>query len=163
MQGFAMTKKCGAKTRSGEPCKNNPLIGKTRCKLHGGRSTGSPSSATNAIKHGIYAKKLSPAERIKADELQSGSVDDELTLCRILLGRALQKEKEHGAKLELYEVTCKPGEERQVLFKRRDHADIVDRLVGRIASLEKTRARLLGMSGGGIGLPLGFEVIKFDE
>lgn len=158
-----MTEECGAKTRSGEPCKNSPLIGKKRCKLHGGKSTGSPSSATNAIKHGIYAKKLSPAERIKVDELQSGSVDDELTLCRILLGRALQKEKKHGAELELVKVTVTPAAERQVQFKRRDYEGIVDRLVGRIESLEKTRARLLGTSGGGIGLPLGFEVIKFDD
>ncbi len=159
-----MTKKCGAKTRSGEPCKNSPLVGKIRCKLHGGKSTGSPSSATNAIKHGIYAKTLSQAERIQFDDLQSGSVDDELTLCRILLGRALQKEKEHGTKLELDEMTATLGADRQVRFKRRDHSGIIDRLVGRVESLEKTRVRLLGTSGiDGIDQPLGFEVIEVGD
>lgn len=33
-----MTMNCGAKTRSGLPCKNHPIEGKARCKLHGGLS-----------------------------------------------------------------------------------------------------------------------------
>ena len=32
--------RCGAKTRSGTPCRAKPLPGKTRCKFHGGMSTG---------------------------------------------------------------------------------------------------------------------------
>ena len=46
--------KCGAKTRSGEPCKRfgNKLNG--RCKLHGGRSTGAKT------KEGKLAVKLNP-------------------------------------------------------------------------------------------------------
>jgi len=32
--------RCRAKTRSGKPCKRWPEKGKTRCKLHGGSSTG---------------------------------------------------------------------------------------------------------------------------
>lgn len=32
--------RCGAKTRSGSPCKNPAIAGKARCRLHGGRSTG---------------------------------------------------------------------------------------------------------------------------
>jgi len=31
---------CGAKTRKGTLCKAKPLPGKTRCKFHGGASTG---------------------------------------------------------------------------------------------------------------------------
>lgn len=31
---------CGAKTRSGTPCKRVDLVGAGRCKLHGGMSTG---------------------------------------------------------------------------------------------------------------------------
>ncbi|WP_420026550.1 HGGxSTG domain-containing protein [Fuscovulum ytuae] len=30
----------GAKTRKGEPCRNNSESGKRRCKFHGGMSTG---------------------------------------------------------------------------------------------------------------------------
>ena len=32
--------RCGAKTRKGTACQKPPLRGKTRCRLHGGLSTG---------------------------------------------------------------------------------------------------------------------------
>lgn len=32
--------KCGAKTRRGNPCRNESEPGKRRCKFHGGKSTG---------------------------------------------------------------------------------------------------------------------------
>jgi hypothetical protein len=31
---------CEAKTRRGSSCRQRPLMGKRRCRLHGGRSTG---------------------------------------------------------------------------------------------------------------------------
>ena len=31
---------CGARTRSGAPCRSVPLTGKKRCRMHGGGSTG---------------------------------------------------------------------------------------------------------------------------
>ena len=51
---------CGAKTRSGRPCKNFPVRNKRRCKLHGGLSTGPRTAAGKAriaathYKHGRY-------------------------------------------------------------------------------------------------------------
>ena len=33
-------RRCGAKTRAGGACQNPAIGGRTRCKLHGGRSTG---------------------------------------------------------------------------------------------------------------------------
>nr|WP_304518562.1 HGGxSTG domain-containing protein [Celeribacter sp. PS-C1] len=35
---------CGARTRKGAPCKAKPMPGKSRCKFHGGASTGPKSS-----------------------------------------------------------------------------------------------------------------------
>jgi hypothetical protein len=35
---MATNKACGAKTRSGAPCKNRPCVGRERCKMHGGMS-----------------------------------------------------------------------------------------------------------------------------
>lgn len=52
--------KCGAKTRSGVPCAKFPMEGKSRCRLHGGLSTGPRTSAGRAAisaantKHGRY-------------------------------------------------------------------------------------------------------------
>ena len=42
--------RCGAKTRSGHPCKSPAIHGKARCRMHGGKSTGGP------IIHGRYTK-----------------------------------------------------------------------------------------------------------
>lgn len=39
---------CGAKTRSGHACKKHPVDGKTRCRLHGGMSTGPRTEAGRA-------------------------------------------------------------------------------------------------------------------
>lgn len=44
-------KTCGAKTRSGHPCKRAPMAN-GRCRLHGGLSTGAP------LKHGRRSKFL---------------------------------------------------------------------------------------------------------
>lgn len=52
---------CGAKTRSGEPCKNRAMPN-GRCRMHGGKSTGAPPAKLkkndNAKKHGLFAKYL---------------------------------------------------------------------------------------------------------
>lgn len=35
---------CGARTRSGSRCRRRPVPGKSRCRLHGGRSTGAKTA-----------------------------------------------------------------------------------------------------------------------
>jgi hypothetical protein len=42
--------RCGAKTRKGTPCEAPAIRGKTRCRMHGGKSPGRPQI------HGRYAK-----------------------------------------------------------------------------------------------------------
>jgi len=56
--------RCGAKAKStGKPCRKAALRGKTRCRLHGGKSTG-PKTAEGRkriseanTKHGYYTKE----------------------------------------------------------------------------------------------------------
>lgn len=48
--------RCGAKTRSGKPCKTRPMPN-GRCRMHGGASTGAPKGNRNAWKHGHYSKE----------------------------------------------------------------------------------------------------------
>ena len=46
---------CGAKTRSGAPCKNPPVNGKRRCRMHGGAAgSGGQKGNKNALKHGFW-------------------------------------------------------------------------------------------------------------
>lgn len=62
MQNRPHAIRCGAKTRSGEPCKNYAMEN-GRCRMHGGKSTG-PKDKTklkenkNAEKHGFFSKYL---------------------------------------------------------------------------------------------------------
>ncbi len=50
-------KQCGAKTRSGKPCRT-PGMPNGRCRMHGGMSTGRP------VIHGRYSK-VALAERAR--------------------------------------------------------------------------------------------------
>ncbi|NVN91932.1 MAG: hypothetical protein HXX11_15200 [Desulfuromonadales bacterium] len=46
---------CGAKTRTGTACKNQPMAGKKRCRMHGGAS---PSGKDHwNFKHGYWSKE----------------------------------------------------------------------------------------------------------
>ncbi|WP_420854353.1 HGGxSTG domain-containing protein [Sphingomicrobium nitratireducens] len=49
-------KACGAKTRSGSPCKRSPMPN-GRCYLHGGPSSGAPKGNRNALRHGLKSRE----------------------------------------------------------------------------------------------------------
>ncbi|MGX7705533.1 HGGxSTG domain-containing protein [Methylobacterium sp. Gmos1] len=54
---FRSALRCGAKTRSGEPCLSPAVTGKARCRMHGGaKGSGAPKGGRNgAYKHGLWA------------------------------------------------------------------------------------------------------------
>lgn len=146
---------CGAKTRSGEPCKRHAAVGSTRCKLHGGKSTG-PRNQTgnrNAARPGsLYSRFLSDEEQGIAANIELGNVDEELRLTRIRLMRALQRENDLGDTLELESETIEPveidgeptgGELIKRTTKVRDYTKLIDTLTARIESLEARRAALV--------------------
>lgn len=50
--------RCGAKTRRGTPCLAPAVLGKRRCRMHGGAAgSGAPEGNKNALKHGLYTKE----------------------------------------------------------------------------------------------------------
>jgi hypothetical protein len=50
--------RCGAKTRSGRPCRSPAVSGKRRCRMHGGaRGSGAPRGNQNALKSGLYTRE----------------------------------------------------------------------------------------------------------
>lgn len=143
--------RCGAKTRSGAPCKSRAMPN-GRCRMHGGTASKTHKGNQNARTHGIYSNVLTDQEKALWIEVELGKVDDELRLCRIRLVRALEAEKE-ATGLELEVRTEKPMmvggvpvtdedpvEERT--YRRRDYPAIIDKLMGRIESLERTRQEL---------------------
>ena len=161
---------CGAKNRLNEPCKKWAIKGKARCANHGGLSKGggAPKGNKNAIKHGIYSSKLSSEEMEDFKSIELGSVDDELLLMRILLARELDKEAKEAGKPELKEVIKNegggfaiPSETRK--SKVKDYDVSIEKIIGRIESLEKTRL-LLDNGGAALGKEIsGFEVVPYID
>jgi hypothetical protein len=162
-----MAGKCGSKTRSGEPCKGIAMRN-GRCRMHGGKSTGPKDQKgnKNANKHGIYAAHLTESERKDYLTLELGQVDHELRLARIRLARALAAENEWGGIPEIDEVTENEGGGvtiaiRSVKKKVRDYATLIDRLMARVESLERTRKQLDAGEGGNDEI-VGFETRPYD-
>jgi len=68
-----LSQRCGAKTRSGKPCKSPAVHGKRRCRMHGcAAGSGAPRGNHNARKHGFYAREAI-AERRRIRELMRQS------------------------------------------------------------------------------------------
>lgn len=132
-------KTCGAKTRSGSRCKRAPMPN-GRCKLHGGAT---PPTNRNAAKPGsIYSKFLTEEEQALEGDLELGSVDAELRLMRIRLRRALAAETDTPELDETGTGSTAQGATSYSKSKRRDYSALIDRITGRIESLERRRIEL---------------------
>jgi hypothetical protein len=59
-RNISAVSRCGAKTRSGTPCKSAPVSGRRRCRMHGGADgSGAPSGSRNGnYKHGRYTAEV---------------------------------------------------------------------------------------------------------
>ncbi len=100
---------CGAKTRSGEPCKKAGLQN-GRCRLHGGKSTGPKDPAKlkgnkNALKHGLYETiwldTLTDEERELFAQVATdpkAQVENEFRLCDIRIRRMMQRIRQEEQK-----------------------------------------------------------------
>ncbi|MFC6520120.1 HGGxSTG domain-containing protein [Undibacterium arcticum] len=144
------------KTRSGEPCQSRRMAN-GRCRMHGGSSTGAGDAARpgnqSATKHGIYGDLIHQDELACVDGVMSsaGVVENELLIARLQLRRALRaqaKADDLSDGMEVYETIEREGAENatahsEIKKKLRDYPQIIDRLLARIESLEKTRAVLL--------------------
>lgn len=56
--------RCGAKTRQGTLCCSPVVIGKNRCRMHGGaKGSGAPKGSQNALKHGLTTRAIKEQRR----------------------------------------------------------------------------------------------------
>lgn len=152
-----MSATCGAKTRSGGTCKKAPLHEKKHCKWHDAperavHPNARPGNA-NAWRHGMYGDLIRPDDLPFVEEIRSkvGAIEDELLIARLQLRRALRAQAGADALpdgLEVAETVERDGAERaagrnEVKRKLRDYSAVINTLLGRIESLEKTRLDLL--------------------
>lgn len=161
--------KCGAKTRSGQPCKANAMPN-GRCRKHGGKSTGAPSGNQNARKHGIYSDAIHAYESELWEQIGVGSLDDDIRIAKLQLRRALiaqnKADSGDGLDLDLDSINTvlpavsegeedgtgsQPSQTQTVQRRRRQYEDIINRLLGRIGDLEAKRADILIKSRDGSG------------
>lgn len=58
------SRRCGARTRAGTPCRAPAVRGNNRCRMHGGaKGSGAPIGNQNALKHGRFSAKNLAFER----------------------------------------------------------------------------------------------------
>ncbi|WP_422785855.1 HGGxSTG domain-containing protein [Rhizorhabdus argentea] len=62
-QILAKAPRCGARTRSGDPCRSPAVNGSRRCRMHGGKGSGAPRGNRNAWKHGIRSEWIRAVAR----------------------------------------------------------------------------------------------------
>ncbi len=149
-----MHKKCGAKTRAGQPCKNWPIKNKKRCRMHGGKSTGPPKGNQNARTHGAYSRGILDSERELYDLIKTGTLDEEIKICSLLLARTAQAQKKFeeanerraskGIEIEDLDIDQLEGMLDSKLCKKYETLmTLAIRLSGRIGDLEAVRAELI--------------------
>lgn len=159
-----MASTCGAKTRSGAPCKRAPMEGKTRCKLHGGASTGAPKGNANAVKHGFYSDALTSDERVLYERAEVGGLDDEIRLARVKLHRfvrlsgsldlmdmvdgALQVTRKIGEEYDRATESMQPYDKKELKAAAPDYADLIIRQIDLIRKLELARRDLMADEDG---------------
>jgi hypothetical protein len=77
LANLAKAKRCGAKTRSGRPCRQAAVKGRARCRMHGGaRGSGGPRGERNGnFLHGKFtAEKLAERRAIRALIREAGAL-----------------------------------------------------------------------------------------
>ena len=57
-ESLASAPRCGARTRSGAPCRSPAVGGVGRCRMHGGKGSGAPRGNRNAWKHGVRSARF---------------------------------------------------------------------------------------------------------
>lgn len=62
--------RCGAKTRRGTSCAAPAIVGKARCRMHGGKGSGAPKGNQHALKHGHYTPEEKELRQEMADLLR---------------------------------------------------------------------------------------------
>jgi hypothetical protein len=134
------------------------MEGRTRCKLHGGASTGAPKGNSNAVKHGFYSDALLPDERLLYERAEVGSLDDEIRLARVKLHRyvrlsgsielqdmvdgALEVTRKIGMAYDPATEDMAPYDKKEFKAAAPDYADLIIRQVDLIRKLELARRDL---------------------
>lgn len=143
--------RCGAKAKgTGKPCRQWPVKGKTRCRFHGGLSTGPRDCShlkLNSRAHGVYSKNLSDEEKAMLPTVKVGDLENEIRLLRIMLLRAVKAETERIETREMVnrelDRLFKDGSVSVEALKQLPLCLFMDDKAFKHRNLEKVRKRLM--------------------
>ncbi len=131
MQQPGERQRCGAKTRSGKPCKNPLVRGSRRCRMH--RGTQPKGAASPSFKHGRYSKHLPTRLAARYEEaLHDPQLLEQKAEIGLLDARLadLLGQVETGAGADLWkEIRSTYGDLRQALVEG-DNAGVSMAMVG---------------------------------
>lgn len=149
--------RCGAKTRSGQPCQAQAMPN-GRCRMHGGKDSGAPKQNTNALKHGFYSDALTAEELVLYQRAEVGSLDDEIRLARVKLHRyvrlagsmdlmdmvdgALEIVRKTGLAYDKAAEEMLPYDKKEIKAAAPDYGDLIVRQIDLIRKLELARKDL---------------------
>lgn len=152
--------RCGAKTRSGEPC-NSYAMANGKCRMHGGKSTGpkdrvkksedmeaNKNAVTTGENESIWHDTLTDEEKgllklIDLDKLKQ--LDNEIRLIDIrlrrMMGRIAKLQEVNGTTIEIVVKTGPMGEE--TITKTQDTLSQVQNIEEAITRVQAQKLRLL--------------------
>jgi hypothetical protein len=72
LSNLAKARRCGAKTRTGHPCRQAAVGERSRCRMHGGaKGSGGPEGNRNEnFKHGVYTREAKTISRVMRARIQ---------------------------------------------------------------------------------------------
>jgi len=88
-------RRCGAKTRSGRPCRSPAVGGRARCRMHGGApGSGGPRGERNgAYKHGRYTQATKELRKMVRQMVRQMTRDAEMKLASALSAHRVKKKR----------------------------------------------------------------------
>lgn len=72
---FMNAARCGAKTRTGTPCKSPAVQNQKRCRMHGGTNKGAPVGNSNSLKNGFTTKETKQLRKAVKELLKACTSD----------------------------------------------------------------------------------------
>ena len=136
--------RCGAKNRSGRPCRRFPTEGSKRCHYHGGAvarmPVGCKQRGGGPITHGLYVRHLDAEQQAIFHAASVDAIDDEIRLAKTILDTVVKR--------WAFDPTGGVIQSRgDSVIRERLHVDIVREQAETVGRLLKIRARLKGEGG----------------
>jgi ADP-ribosyl-[dinitrogen reductase] hydrolase len=89
--------RCGARTRSGVPCRAPMIAGGKRCRMHGGKGSGAPRGNRNAFRTGLHTAAMKARnQEVRRNARRLKALLVELKAERAIIRAGLRRQRENN-------------------------------------------------------------------